>query len=177
MTSSATSQLPLPLNKNKYHKYKRQYRWMLYSSSYIENSSQFLSNWGIFAFLDLPTLETYMLKKSITNIDQKAQTSYIGYVVVSIKSIIPAKITISTSDSLDIDNTYIETPTVTAIPVTKFRGWHQILWLYISFVWLMRISICIEITVFNTVYLVSTYLYHYAVCYHLGMQNWTAMPV
>ena len=63
-----------------------------------------------------------MLKKSITNIDQKAQTSYIGYVVVSIKSIIPARITISTSDSLDIDNTYIETPTVTAIPVTKFRG-------------------------------------------------------
>jgi hypothetical protein len=45
----------------------------------------------------------------------------IGY-VVSIKSIIPAKITISTSDSLDIDSTYIETPTVTAIPVTKFRG-------------------------------------------------------
>ena len=44
----------------------------------------------------------------------------IGY-VVSIKSIIPAKITISTSDSLDIDSTYIETPTVTAIPVTKFR--------------------------------------------------------
>ena len=62
-----------------------------------------------------------MLKK-ITNIDQKAQTNYIGYVVVSIKSIIPAKITISTSDSLDIDSTYIETPTVTAIPVTKFRG-------------------------------------------------------
>ena len=28
-----------------------------------------------------------------------------------------SSITISTSDSLDIDNTYIETPTVTAIPV------------------------------------------------------------
>ena len=123
-----------------------------HSSSYIENSFQFLSNWGIFTFLDLPTLETYMLKK-ITNIDQKAQTNYIGYVVVSIKSIIPAKITISTSDSLDIDNTYIETPTVTAIPVTKFRGWHQILRLYVSFVLLMRIRICIEIIFLDTVYL------------------------
>ena len=74
-----------------------------------------------FAFLDLPTLGTYRLK-SITNIDQKAQTKYWLCIIKSIKSIIPAKITISTSDSLDIDSTYIETPTVTAIPVTKFRG-------------------------------------------------------
>ena len=40
----------------------------------------------------------------------------IGIVILDVR-IIPAKITMSTSDSLDIDSTYIETPTVTATPV------------------------------------------------------------